>query len=328
MQFYSIGGFFGSGKTTLLLLLAKHLSQVRGERVAVIQNEIGEVGVDDLVSRNAGLNTEEILGGCVCCELRNGLVVTLQRVAREVKPDSIVLEASGMAMPDALAMVLDDTGLEFDRIWKTVVLDAARLSRVEDCLKVPYVERAVESADAVVYNKIDRVEAERVERFVREARERRDDLVVEPAQLNAMSTLPAGWEVLFDGVPRERKPEVGSRHGDGHEHDHAHPAVVVKQWRRGDLTATDPETVAAWVADLGAQVSGPAGALIGHIKVYAEYATGGQCLVRLTDADEGPSREAGGDCNGPIERLTVNAIVFGISEGVLQKAVVEAFRVR
>ena len=80
-------GFLGSGKTTLLnhILTATH-----GKKIAVIENEFGEVGVDDeLLSKNTKMQADEdiieMMNGCICCTVRQDLIVVLEKLAKRVK---------------------------------------------------------------------------------------------------------------------------------------------------------------------------------------------------------------------------------------------------
>ena len=111
-------GFLGSGKTTLFnhILTASH-----GKKIAVIQNEFGEVGIDDrLMAKNTKFATDqeivEVLNGCVCCSVRKDLIAVLKRLAARSKAgqlslDAIVIETTGMANPAPVAqtfLVEDD----------------------------------------------------------------------------------------------------------------------------------------------------------------------------------------------------------------------------
>merc|ERR1712230_314780 len=97
-------GFLGSGKTTLLnhILTATH-----GKKIAVIENEFGEVGIDDaLLAKNTKSHVEEeiieMMNGCICCTVRQDLVQILNKLSKRVKSgklklDGIVIETTGMA---------------------------------------------------------------------------------------------------------------------------------------------------------------------------------------------------------------------------------------
>ena len=80
MKLLCIAGFLGSGKTTVLLELARTMTQ-SGLQLAIVENEIGDVGVDGGYVREAGLPVQELFGGCICCTLQTGLVETLRALA-------------------------------------------------------------------------------------------------------------------------------------------------------------------------------------------------------------------------------------------------------
>ena len=103
-------GFLGSGKTTLLNHL---LTVAHGKKLAVIENEFGDVGIDDdLLKKNTKMQAEEeiieMMNGCICCTVRQDLIVVLNKLAKRVKAgtlklDGIVIETTGMANPAPVA---------------------------------------------------------------------------------------------------------------------------------------------------------------------------------------------------------------------------------
>jgi len=116
-------GFLGSGKTTLLnhLLTADH-----GLRFAIIENEFGEVGIDEKII-NAGIKDKideeiiEVMNGCICCTVRGDLVETLKKLATKVKKfDGVIIETTGLADPAPVAQ----TFFVDENIQKLYVLDA------------------------------------------------------------------------------------------------------------------------------------------------------------------------------------------------------------
>jgi G3E family GTPase len=147
-----VSGFLGSGKTTLVARLL-YEAQRRGLRAAVISNELGELGIDRAVL--AGRAYAELAGGCVCCELSDDLVRTLEELHQEVDPDWIVIETSGVALPY-------DTQLHFwrdpVRRWlgedmAVVVVNAEQVTEARDLAGT--FEDQVSSADLLVLNKLD-----------------------------------------------------------------------------------------------------------------------------------------------------------------------------
>ncbi len=101
-----VTGFLGSGKTTLI----RHvLSNARGKRIALIVNEFGDVGVDGEVLKGCGAEScseedmIELANGCICCTVADDFVPTMKALlARENKPDHIIIETSGLALPQPL----------------------------------------------------------------------------------------------------------------------------------------------------------------------------------------------------------------------------------
>merc|ERR1711934_1053146 len=166
-------GFLGSGKTTLLnhILTATH-----GKKIAVIENEFGEVGIDDaLMSKNTKSQVEEqiieMMNGCICCTVRQDLVEVLNKLSKRVKSgklklDGIVIETTGMADPAPVAQTffVDDGVSSFSYLDGIITLvDAKHIEQHLDEEKPEGVENeAVEQvafADRILLNKCDLVPA-------------------------------------------------------------------------------------------------------------------------------------------------------------------------
>ncbi len=116
-------GFLGSGKTTLLnhILTEKH-----GKKIAVIENEFGDVGVDDLLVTKKLDSTEEVIemmNGCICCTVRGDLIKVLKKILSRKggsRLDGIIIETTGLADPAPVAQ----TFFVDDYISKKTRLDA------------------------------------------------------------------------------------------------------------------------------------------------------------------------------------------------------------
>lgn len=163
-------GFLGSGKTTLILALAKHLAAA-GTRTCFIVNEVGDVGIDQQVMRDDGLEVYEITAGCICCQLTVDLVTTLEEIAVRYAPGVVIVEASGVATPkgilDALAHY---AGPPLAGIHTVTLVDP---TRIEPLLAVmtPLIESQIRGADEIVVTKSDEASPEEIE-IAREAAER------------------------------------------------------------------------------------------------------------------------------------------------------------
>lgn len=102
-----IGGYLGAGKTTLVNHL---LRNANGARLAVLVNEFGELPIDeDLIEAQDDMMIS-IAGGCVCCSYGNDLTLAMLDMARmQPRPDHVILEASGVALPGAIAAAVSST---------------------------------------------------------------------------------------------------------------------------------------------------------------------------------------------------------------------------
>ena len=165
-----LSGFLGSGKTTLVARILAD-AQARGVRIALISNELGELGIDRALLGQGGQSYVELEGGCVCCELSDDLLETLVELHRDIAPDRFVIETSGVALPY-------DTQLNF---WRepacdfigddmaVVVVNADQVHEGRD-LDGTFVDQ-VQSADLLILNKMDLVpesDRETVEARLRE----------------------------------------------------------------------------------------------------------------------------------------------------------------
>ena len=101
-----ITGFLGSGKTTLI----SHLMQnPQGKRLAIVVNEFGDVGVDGDILKSCAIpdcpaeNILELANGCICCTVADDFIPTIEALmALEPRPDHILIETSGLALPKPL----------------------------------------------------------------------------------------------------------------------------------------------------------------------------------------------------------------------------------
>jgi G3E family GTPase len=158
-------GFLGSGKTTLLNYI---LTQEHGLKIAVIENEFGEVGVDDALVRKKYDTQEEIFemnNGCICCTVRGDLIRILGKILKKGKMDAIIIETTGLADPAPVAQTffMDEKIKSMARIDGILtVVDAKHIIQHLDEEKPEGVENeAVEQvafADRLLINKCDLVE--------------------------------------------------------------------------------------------------------------------------------------------------------------------------
>jgi cobalamin biosynthesis protein CobW len=165
-------GFLGSGKTTLLTYVMRH--GLGKKRVAIIMNEIGDVGIDGkVVTGLEGVESMvEFNNGCVCCTVDDyRFAIAVQQITEEVKPDLLSIETTGLADPSPIVDRLRTASVARDAV--ITMVDASTflaLSAEHDVL-----DEQVKGADFLVLNKIDLVstdERQRVETRLRQLNRR------------------------------------------------------------------------------------------------------------------------------------------------------------
>ncbi len=164
-----LAGFLGSGKTTLLIRLGTELSRA-GKKVAIIVNEVGEVGVDGSVIDAYGLRTVEITEGCICCSLSGSLQSTLQIIKKEYDPDVIIIEPTGIALSTKIKDIIRISMVHPERVVTICLIDAFRAKKLFEEARL-FLSRQMAGADIVAINKIDIVD----EKMLQEV----DDIVKE-----------------------------------------------------------------------------------------------------------------------------------------------------
>jgi len=162
-----VSGFLGAGKTSVILSLAHYLARGAGDadpkrtgpRVALVENEIGDVAYDESLLAQSGFYVKNMLSGCICCTLNADLITTLRDIAERIGPAYVVFEPTGLAFPGRIvASVREFVGaLNSARI--IAVLDVERFDAL---LKVSpqLVSAQLADADAILINKADMASAD------------------------------------------------------------------------------------------------------------------------------------------------------------------------
>src|ERR1700689_1026564 len=159
-------GFLGAGKTTLVNRI---LSEQHGKRIAVIENEFGEVGVDHELVIGADEEIFETSNGCICCTVRGDLIRILGQLRkRRDRFDSILIEPPGLADPGPVAQTFfidDDLKEHFSLDAIVTLVDAHHVEKqLQDS---PIAMEQIAFADVILLNKIDLVDAAALERIER-----------------------------------------------------------------------------------------------------------------------------------------------------------------
>jgi len=148
-----VTGGLGSGKTTLVRRILDNASC----RIAVLMNEFGEIAIDSEVIAGENVNIIELAGGCVCCSMTGEFEAAVKEIIEKIKPDLILVEATGVAESDALTYEVEDLpDVRLDSVL--CVIDAFADARFPS---IGYASRTqIAAADIILINKIDLVSAD------------------------------------------------------------------------------------------------------------------------------------------------------------------------
>jgi len=224
-----VSGFLGSGKTTLVRRLLDEAVRT-GVRVALVSNELGELGIDRALLGQGGEAYVELEGGCVCCELSDDLIETLQTLWEEVRPDRIVIETSGVALPF-------DTQLNFWRepisAWvgddmAVVVVNAEQLAEGRD-LEGTF-EDQVTSADLLILNKVDLIDEADLPDL-----ERRLRGIEAEAPIVTCSQGRVAIDLLFPPSPDQLQRTGAAPEAQPHSHEH----FETEEWQPPSVLSPD-----------------------------------------------------------------------------------------
>ncbi len=279
-----VTGFLGAGKTTLI----RHMLQnAGGKRIALIINEFGDLGVDGDILKGCGDETcteddiMELSNGCICCTVADDFIPTMQKLLeRDRKPDHIVIETSGLALPqplvrafnwpeistrvtvDSVVTVVDGKAVTEGRFAHSVeAVDAQR--KLDDNLdhETPLselFEDQIACADMIVVNKADLMTNEEVSGLIARLKDDSRDGV--QVVKSSMGVLPVDV-LLGQGIGSEA--DLSARHElhhhhhhddehddeeDDHHHEHGHDEFQSFVVSLGEIS--DPASYSARVAEV------------------------------------------------------------------------------
>ena len=210
-------GFLGAGKTTLIKKLIKEAYNT--EKVVLIENEFGEIGIDGGFLQDAGIEITEMNSGCICCSLVGDFTKALEKVLIEYKPDRIIIEPSGVGkLSDIIKAVqkLDSPDAVLNCF--TTVADAGKCKMYIRNFGEFYNDQ-VSHASAIVLSHTDKASDKKVEEAVALLREHNKDAVIITTPIDKLS----GAEIL-EAMERKDTLEdaLAKLEAEAHEHHHKH----------------------------------------------------------------------------------------------------------
>ena len=241
-------GFLGAGKTTLL---KKMLSECyKNEKVVVVENEFGKVGIDGDILQNTDVQVKEVVGGCICCSLAGNLHMAFTQLIKDYSPDRILIEPSGVS-------VLSDVMELINRFSKAMPIVINASITVVDAKQVKaflpvfsdFYTNQMKNANCVILSRVEEVDDEKLRFAI-------DTITKQKKNVNLITT---PWDKLSGSdilhametphtLDKEIKEEIeqlsnhhhhctdehcgchnhNHNHKHGHEHSHNHSDDMVK----------------------------------------------------------------------------------------------------
>lgn len=209
-----ISGFLGAGKTTFI---KKLIDQVyAGEKLVLIENEFGEIGIDGGFLKDAGIEITEMNSGCICCTLVGDFSEALQKVLKEYEPDRVLIEPSGVGKLSDIVKAIENVkkNAEIEINGRITVVDGKKAKLYLKNFG-EFFEDQVKHASTIVVSRTQMMTDEKIEECVHMLREENADAAI----------ISTPWEELGkDAVCRalQRKAEIEELLENRDEHEHCH----------------------------------------------------------------------------------------------------------
>lgn len=215
-----ISGFLGAGKTTLIKKLLE--GELKNEKVVLIENEFGDVGIDGTFLREAGIEIKEINSGCICCSLVGDFREALVKVVEEYAPERLIIEPSGVGKLSDVIEAIEDVNLNVNAL--VCVVDVKKAKMYHKNFK-EFFDNQIEYAKTVILSRTQDVSDEKVEEVVHMIHEFNPNAKCIISDWNELSDHQI-LEVM-DELPKEEEHHCCHHHEEeheccGHHHDEEH----------------------------------------------------------------------------------------------------------
>lgn len=226
-------GFLGAGKTTLIKKLLDEA--FKGEKVLLIENEFGEIGIDSGFLKEAGVEITEMNSGCICCSLVGDFGTSLKEVLNKFTPDRILIEPSGVGKLSDVIKAVKDVQKEVSSIELNSFTTIADATKCKMYMKNfgEFFNNQIENASTIILSRTQNTTQDKLEAVVKLIKEHNDKatIITTPWEdLNGKQILSAMEKKnsLEEELLKE-KHECGCSHhhhdeecGCGHHHEHEH----------------------------------------------------------------------------------------------------------
>lgn len=222
-----ISGFLGAGKTTLIKKLVADAFQ--GEKLVIIENEFGEIGIDGGFLKESGIQITEMNSGCICCSLVGDFGNALKDVLEKYSPDRVIIEPSGVGKLSDVIKAVKNIGDDVKINSTATVVDASKCKMYMKNYGEFY-NNQIESAGTIILSRTQNVSEEKLAKVLTMIKEKNDEasVITTPWDqidgkkiLDAMEKVNTLEKELLE-EHHHHDGECGCGHDHEHEHEHHH----------------------------------------------------------------------------------------------------------
>ena len=223
-------GFLGAGKTTLIKKLIKE--SFAGQKVVLIENEFGEIGIDGGFLKESGIQINELNAGCICCSLVGDFRAALQQVVEQYHPDRIVIEPSGVGKLSDVTRAVEGVAEHLD-VQLSSFVTVADVNKVKMCMKNfgEFYDDQISHASCIILSRTQNATEEKIAAAVAMLREKNPtativttawDALTGEQILKAMSTKDDFKAELIAMAAKANEEHAHEDEEEEHEHHHHH----------------------------------------------------------------------------------------------------------
>ena len=223
-----ISGFLGAGKTTLIKKLIKEA--LGGEKVVLIENEFGEIGIDGGFLKEAGIEITEMNSGCICCTLVGDFGAALRDVITKYSPDRIIIEPSGVGKLSDVIKAVADVKKDFDDVELNSFITVADAGKTTMYMKNfgEFFNDQIENANTIVLSRTAKTPENKLDKAVAAIKEHNDKAVIITTDWDSLTgkqildTMEKAAGEVKDLLFTKEELEICEHHHHDHEHEDDH----------------------------------------------------------------------------------------------------------
>ena len=222
-----ISGFLGAGKTTLIKKLFE--SGFNGEKIVLIENEFGEIGIDGGFLKESGIEIKEINSGCICCSLVGDFASSIKEIIEKFNPERIIVEPSGVGKLSDIINAIKEIEADVKLNILATVVDGSKAKVYLKNFGEFFINQ-VDAADTIIVNKIDKLSDEKLLEVVNLIKDKNShaNIITTPIDslsgeklLSILEEKASLKDELIKQIEQEHDHECcNHEHHEHHEHDH------------------------------------------------------------------------------------------------------------